>query len=546
MPDSAPTTPLRPRRVDPRPVSDLAGRLGLTVSFPPGADAGAVSRPGSAAEAVLASGEARLTGVAHASQAVQPGDLYAALPGARTHGARYVADAVARGAVAVLTDPAGRDVAGAAGVPVLVAGDPRSVLGEAAAFVYDYPARDLTVVGVTGTNGKTTVTSLLHAVLTHVHGAAGLVGTISTHIGEQVVPSVRTTPEASDLHAILALLREQGITACAIEVSSHALALGRVGGLVVDVAGFTNLSHDHQDFHPSMEHYFATKASLFTPERSRRGVVVVDDAWGRRLAQTASVPVLTLAAVPDEATAPEVRDAAWSVSEIQPEAAGTRASLRDPTGASHDLHVPLPGLVNVANAALTVALAVECGIDASSAVDALATAPMVPGRMELVSGEQRPVVVVDYAHSPDALERALATLRATCPAPLVVVVGAGGDRDRAKRGPMGAVAAAGADVVVVTDDNPRTENPGGIRAAVLAGARSVRQAQVIEVASRREAIDVAVERAGEGTVLVAGKGHEQGQEIGTTIEPFDDRDVARECLARAAQARAAAVPEVER
>lgn len=502
--------PLRPQRVEPRSLGDLAGHLAIEIA------------PGSA--------DVALTGVAHASGSVQRGDLYVAVPGARTHGARFVDAAEAAGAVAVLTDAAGAALAAPTPLPVLVADDPRALLGDAAAYVYGFPARGLTVIGVTGTNGKTTVTTLLHAVLTAVHGSAGLVGTIETRIGETVVPSVRTTPEASDLQAILAVMRERGVPACALEVSSHALALGRVGGLVVDVAGFTNLSHDHQDFHPSMEHYFAAKASLFTPERSRRGVVVVDDRWGRRLVDEASVPVRTVVAVPDDEGASTAQPS-WSVSDIRPDATGSRARLRDPQGSVHDLVVRIPGLVNVANAALTVALAVETGIAAGDAVDALAAAPMVPGRMEPVSADSRPAVIVDYAHSPDALRRALATLRAGSPQPLVVVVGAGGDRDRAKREPMGAVAAEGADLVVVTDDNPRSESPAQIRAAVLAGARSVDPSRVIEVADRREAIAEAIARAGLGTVLLAGKGHEQGQEIGDVVEPFDDRDVARAVLA---------------
>jgi UDP-N-acetylmuramoyl-L-alanyl-D-glutamate--2,6-diaminopimelate ligase len=518
MPAPEPAPPLRPRRVTARSLAGLCDHLGL----PP--------------QAVLGrSTDVWLGGVAHAAQSAQAGDLYAALPGARTHGARFVGDAAERGAVAVLTDAAGADLAGARGLPTVVTDDPRARLGQAAAFVYGFPAHDMTVVGVTGTNGKTTVTSMLHAVLTTALGSCGLVGTIQTRLGDVVVPSVRTTPEASDLQAILATMRERGITACALEVSSHALALGRVGGLVVDVAGFTNLSLDHQDFHPDMEHYFATKASLFTPERSRRGVVVVDDDWGRRLVAQSSVPVQTVAADPDDPHAPDVLGAHWSVSGVEPDAAGSAALLRAPDGVVHHLRVPMPGLVNVANGALTVALATECGVDTAAAVAALADAPMVPGRMELVSAGQRPVVVVDYAHSPDALRRALATLRASSPSPLVVVIGAGGDRDRGKRAPMGAVAAEGADVVVVTDDNPRSEDPAQIRAAVLAGAHSVAGARVHEVADRAEAIEVALAHAAEGTVLVAGKGHEQGQEVAGVLEPFDDRVVARAALARAAR-----------
>ncbi len=423
--------PTRPSAVPGTRLGDLASQLGLVC-------------PADASDTVLG-------GVSHASSSVRDGDLYVAVQGARTHGARFSEQAAAAGAAAVLTDAAGAEIAASAGIPVLVADDPRALLGAAAAHVYGHPSDRLRVIGVTGTNGKTTVTSLLHSVLTAVHGTAGLVGTIETRVGSTVVPSIRTTPEASDLQALLAVMVERDVPAVAIEVSSHALALGRVGGLVVDVAGFTNLSQDHLDFHGSMQEYFETKAQLFTPERSRRGVVVVDDTWGARLARVASVPVTTLSTRPESSG-----DVDWHVSDVTTDTTGSSAVLRDPSGRRHALRVPLPGSVNVANAALTVALAAESGIDVERCLEALAEAPMVAGRMERVSGDARPVVVVDYAHSPDALDTALASLRATSPAPLVVVLGAGGDRDMTKRGPMGRSAALGADVVVVTDDNPRS------------------------------------------------------------------------------------------
>lgn len=517
MPTSSAAAPSRPIHGVAQPLDAVASHLRLPPAV--GADQVAVS------------------GVSHSSSQVQPGDLYVAVQGQRTHGARFAPDAIGRGAVAVLTDAGGAALVGGADVPVLVVDDPRAVLGEAAAFIYGFPARDMATVGVTGTNGKTTVTTLLHAVLRAHLGPAGLVGTIETRVGDESFPSVRTTPEASDLHALLAVMRERGVRSAALEVSSHALALGRVGGLVVDVAGFTNLSQDHLDFHPDMEHYFAAKASLFTPQRARRGIVIVDDAWGRRLAEQASVPVRTLAVTPDDATDPVVASVDWRVVDVTAAGGGSHAVLLDPGRTPHDLTVPLPGLVNVANAALAVVVAAELGIDPDQAAAAVASAPMVPGRMELVSGRTRPVVVVDYAHSPDAIENALSSLRATEPSPLVVVIGAGGDRDPGKRAPMGAAAARGADLVVVTDDNPRSEDPAHIRSAVLAGARSVDPDRVVEVPDRAEAIEFAVVHAGGGTVLVAGKGHEQGQEVAGVVHPFDDRVVARSVLSRLAPSR---------
>jgi UDP-N-acetylmuramoyl-L-alanyl-D-glutamate--2,6-diaminopimelate ligase len=286
-----------------------------------------------------------------------------------------------------------------------------------------------------------------------------------------------------------------------------------------------------------MEDYFATKAALFTPKHSRRGVVVVDDHWGRRLAEQAAVPVRTLAVAPDEPDHPVVQAATWRVRSSAVEGTGSRAELVGPDGVVVDLRVPMPGLVNVANGALTVALAAELGIPPAQAAQALADAPMVAGRMELVSAGRHPMVVVDYAHSPDALRTALATLRSGAPEPLVVVVGAGGDRDTSKREPMGRVAATGADLVVVTDDNPRSEAPHAIRASVLSGARGVDAARVMEVPDRADAIATAIRLAGSGTVLVAGKGHEQGQEVAGVVHPFDDRSVARAALATSVPAR---------
>lgn len=511
MPASSAPGPIRPRQVPARRLDGLADFLRV----PPPPDAADVT----------------ITGVSHASGQVVSGDVYAALPGRLTHGARYAAQAGRSGAVALLTDPEGARIAASTLLPALVTTDPRAMLGDAAAYVYGFPSADLTCVGVTGTNGKTTVTWLLHAVLSATSGPAGLVGTIETRAGDLAIPSVRTTPEACDLHALLAVMRERGVTACALEVSSHALALDRVGGLVVDVAGFTNLSQDHLDFHSDMEDYFAAKAALFTPRRARRGVVMVDDGWGRRLAAQSGVPVRTVAALPDDPDDPLVRAADWRLSDVEARPGGSSAVLHGPHGVRVDLQVPLPGRVNAANGALTVALAAEAGVDIRQAAQALARAPMVPGRMELVSGSSRPAVVVDYAHSPDALERALDTLRSTTTGPLVVVVGAGGDRDTSKRAPMGAVAARGADLVIVTDDNPRSEDPATIRAAVLAGARSVDPGRVREVADRGQAIRAGITAAGAGTLLVAGKGHEQGQEVAGTVHPFDDRAVARAALA---------------
>ena len=503
----------RPAEAAPRPLPDVAAALGLPA--PPGADAVAV------------------TGVTLDSRDVVPGDLYAALPGAVRHGADFAAAAVRQGAVAVLTDPAGRARLGPdrfnadLAVPVLVVDDPRARLGELAAWVYGHPSRHLRLVGVTGTNGKTTVSHLVAAGLRAAGHRTGLVGTVSTRIADEELPSVRTTPEAPALQALLAVMRERGVAAVAMEVSSHALAQGRVDGLRYDVAVFTNLSQDHLDFHGSMREYFAVKAALFTPQRSRRGVVDVDDPWGRELVARATVPVTTVSptgAVPAD----------WRGSEVDVRPDGSALRLRGPAGEDLRVRVRLPGRFNVDNAALAVVALLEVGVPAQVAVSGVASCAGVPGRMQRLAGAGGVSAVVDYAHTPDAVERVLAALRPAVAGRLVVVLGCGGDRDRAKRPLIGEVAAREADLLVVTDDNPRSEDPAEIRAAVLAGAARVPEgvrAAVLEVPDRRAAIVAAVERAGAGDlVAVLGKGHERGQEVAGTVHPFDDLEVLRELL----------------
>ncbi|RIQ35585.1 UDP-N-acetylmuramoyl-L-alanyl-D-glutamate--2,6-diaminopimelate ligase, partial [Jiangella rhizosphaerae] len=437
----------------------------------------------------------------------------------------FAAAAAAAGAAAIMTDGDGVRLAaeaGDAGVPVLRLDDPRSRLGEIAATVYGHPARDLLMLGVTGTNGKTTTTYLLESGLRAAGHTTGLIGTVETRVGDERVASVRTTPEATDVHALLAVMRERGVTACAMEVSSHAMVFGRVDGVVFDVAGFTNLSQDHLDFHADLEDYFAAKARLFTPAHARRAVVVVGDEYGRRLAASTPLPVVTVGR----------GDADWQI-----DCYGDRATLSGADGEKLELRVPIPGEFNVTNAALAVTMLRTAGIDAAAAVDGVGRCPGVPGRMERVGGPAgAPAGVVDFAHTPDAIDNVLQALHPR--GRLIVVVGAGGDRDREKRPLMGAAAARGADVVVVTDDNPRSEDASAIRAAVVAGARSVpdseRAGEILEVGGRREAVRAALRsaRGPDDTVVVLGKGHEQGQEIAGVVHPFDDRDVLREELVR--------------
>ncbi len=474
-------------------------------------------------------GGAGVTGVTLDSRAVQPGDLYAALPGALAHGADFAAQAAVAGASAVLTDAEGAKRLRRAGVdlPTIVVEDPRGVLGAVAAHVYGTTDQGLTMVGITGTNGKTTTAYLVASALEALGHRTGLIGTVETRIGDERIKSVRTTPEATDLHAILAVMEERDTDTCVMEVSSHALSQHRVDGVVYDLALFTNLSQDHLDFHADMEDYFSAKAMLFTPRRSRRALVCVDDAWGRRLADQSGVPVTTLTTVAGQ-------EADWVVTAGAEDP--SRFSLRG-GDLELDLRSALPGGFNVANTAMAAVALLLLGEQTDAVSRAILTDPHVPGRMEKVvpAGDEDLLAVVDYAHTPDAVEAALAALRPSARGRLVVVLGAGGDRDRGKRHGMGRAAAGLADVVVVTDDNPRGEDPATIRAAVIEGARSVDpRAELVEVDGRARAIREGVRLAREGgpgsVVAVVGKGHETGQEVAGVVHPFDDRDVLRAAL----------------
>ncbi|TPG12573.1 UDP-N-acetylmuramoyl-L-alanyl-D-glutamate--2,6-diaminopimelate ligase [Pedococcus bigeumensis] len=492
---------------------------------------------------LLVGADREVTGVSLSSQDVVPGDLYAALPGANAHGARYAAGAREAGAVAVLTDAAGGEVLDADGVdlPRVVVEHPRSLVGLAAARVYGTVDLPMRMYGVTGTNGKTTTAYLINSALTALGHTTGLIGTVETRIGAERVKSVRTTPEATVVHALLAVMTERAIDSCVMEVSSHALAQHRVDGVVYDVALFTNLSQDHLDFHPTMRDYFLAKAALFTRERARRGIVCVDDEWGRELSTLATIPVTTLTSLDDV-------DADWRV--VAGEDDPAEFTLSDGVTTLH-LRSALPGDFNRVNTAMAALALMAGGVDPQDAERALLVDPHVPGRMERVvvgdyeSFRERdadtladlglPMVVVDYAHTPDAVAAALKALRPATTGTLVVVLGAGGDRDRGKRAAMGGAAAEGADVVVVTDDNPRSEPPEAIRAAILEGARAAgTSARLHDVAGRAAAIAEAIRAAhaaGPGSVVaVVGKGHETGQEIAGTVHPFDDRAEARQAL----------------
>lgn len=457
-----------------------------------------------------------VSGVTLDSRSVEPGDLYAALPGARMHGASFTGEAAEAGAVAVLTDEAG---AAAVGLPVLVCEDPRAVLGAVAAEVYGRPADALTMLGVTGTDGKTTLTYLLEAGLAAAGLTTGVVGTVETRLAGEVVPAVRTTPEAPDLHALLAVARQRGVDAVAMEVSSHALAQHRVDGVRYQAGVFTGLSQDHLDFHRTMDAYFGAKARLFEPARCGTAVICLDSDWGHRLVERVRVPLVTYAVGDDRAD--------WTATDLVADARGSTVRAHGPAGEDVALSVGLPGEFNVANALGALATLVAVGLDPDTAARGIGCAAGVPGRLERVEAGQPYAALVDYAHTPDAVARVLAALRPLTPGRLVVVLGAGGDRDPGKRPAMARAAAAGADLAVLTSDNPRSEDPLAILAQMTAGL----ELDHIVEPDRRAAVARAARglRAGD-TLLVAGRGHETGQESGGVVHPFDDRTVLAEVM----------------
>lgn len=483
-----------------------------------------------------------VSGISLDSSAVRPGEIFAALPGTRTHGAAFAASSTAS---AILTDNDGWEILTASGEtrPVLVVDDVRAVLGLVSSEIYGNPSEKLTVIGVTGTSGKTTTTYMLESGLAAAGCAVGLIGTTGTRIKGEDVPTSLTTPEAPKLQELFALMVERGVTHVVMEVSSHALVLGRVTGTQFDVAGFTNLSQDHLDFHPTMEDYFNAKAMLFdreSPVAAATSVICVDDVWGEKMVRRVMHGLGNEAA--GATTVITVGTRGQEDLDCEATLNGTTDSgAQDITVRLHDASIatrlPLPGAFNVANAALATAIADAAGIDAGKFLRGLSTAA-VPGRMERIDAGQGFVAVVDYAHKPAAVAAALDTLREQVDGRVGIVVGAGGDRDQSKRPIMGAESARRADLVIITDDNPRTENPADIRAAVRRGAEEARETntgvEIRENDSRAIAIRQLVAWAQPGdAVIVVGKGHEVGQIIGDVTHHFDDREEMRAALAEA-------------
>lgn len=471
-----------------------------------------------------------ISGVTVRTSEVQPGDLFVGLPGEHSHGAEFAADAAERGAVAILTDARGAELAAPSGLPVVVVESPRAALGDVSAWVYQTNDHPPLLLGVTGTNGKTSTAYLLEGILRQLGLVTGLSSTAERHIGDLTVVSRLTTPEASELHALLARMRESEVRAVAVEVSAQALSRHRVDGLVFDVVAFTNLSHDHLDDYADMEEYFAAKLAFFEPERGKRGVVSLDTAWGQRIVADSHIPVTTVAAVPGT-------DAEWTVEILEERAENTAFRLTGPEGRSIETTVPLIGWHMAANAGLAIVMLVEAGFEIEAIGHALQDGiqAYLPGRTERVSGPAGPTVYVDFGHSPDAFLNTLGAVRKVTPGKVIMLFGADGDRDPSKRHEMGRVASEYSDVLVVTDHHPRFENAASIRRTLIEGASlAEHQAELHEVSPPEKAIRHAVSLAGEGdSILWAGPGHQDYRDIEGVRTPYSARAEARAALREA-------------
>lgn len=463
-------------------------------------------------------GAATVLGITHDSKSVHPGDLYVALLGAKNHGIDFIDEAISNGAVAVASDSHGVSIAKQKGIPVIELSNARKDMAKLAAEVYGHPEKKLELVGVTGTNGKTTTTQILRSIFLDAKKQVGVIGTLGTYLNEEHMPGARTTPESTDLYATLAVMAERGITHVFMEVSSHALALNRVSGIKFDIAIFTNLSQDHLDFHGTMDNYFAAKALLFTPEFSKQAIICTDDDWGVKLAAQTKIPVITIGANGD-----------WKTTQATSNADGmTTQKIEFQNADPISISVNMLGTYNATNAACALAASQILGLSLEAGLESLKNVRSIPGRLEKVSIESPGTVIVDYAHTPDAVATVLTVIKDANPKRIITVIGCGGDRDPLKRPLMGKVAAQLSDIVIVTDDNPRSEDSAAIRKAVINGTTDC-PAQVFEIGDRRSAISKALQLAEfDDVIAVLGKGHESGQEIAGKVFPFDDRVVVNE------------------
>ena len=456
--------------------------------------------------------ELTFTGLTHVDSEILPGDIFLAFPGANSHGAQFIESAKARGAVAVLTDDAGALLSH--DLPTLIVNQAREAGAVLAASFYRSPIRDLQSIGITGTNGKTTVSTLLYQLLTAVGRETGLIGTVEVRIGSESIKSKRTTPEAADLQALAATMRERHLRHLVMEVSSHSLDLKRMIGSHFSIVGFTNLTQDHLDYHKDMESYFAAKSKLFTNEYADLGFVNIDDPYGLRLFQSESIPMISLSRSDKSAT--------WHFTSIAPTSTGTDFTIRGKDGILLESTTPMRGGFNLDNLLLAVAIGYECGVDPLEMATLIPQLKGAPGRLESIWLGQNFTALVDYAHSPDAVVNVLGAVREFTTGKVIGVLGCGGDRDASKRSLMGEALSRGCDVAIFTSDNPRSEVPEKILQE-MTGTITIEEPSLI-IEDRAAAIKYAVSLANAGdTVVILGKGHESGQEIQGVITPFDDR-----------------------
>lgn len=462
-----------------------------------------------------------ISGVSINAQKVLPGDLFIAFAGAKTHGISYLEQAISNGAVAVLSD---KKIEGS--IPSFIHPKPREIVGAISAWLYGHPFESMKAIGITGTNGKTTTANLVKQIWQLNSITSGLIGTLGIEIADEKLESARTTPEADDLQAVAAAMVEQGCKNLVMEVSSHAIDQGRIKGAKYEVVAFSNLTQDHLDYHLNMENYFQAKANLFTSEYAKVAVINVDDSYGKKLSQQVKIPVATVSRKDTNA------DLFLAKAEINN---GTyQVEIKSKTGEILSENFALLGDYNLDNLLLAVAIVNSAGLSLDKIAPTISKLKSVPGRLESINAGQKFTALVDYAHTPDAVERVIATVKSATNGKIIGVLGCGGDRDASKRSVMGHALFNGCDLAVFTSDNPRSESAEAILKEMTKGL-DLGNKGFIEI-DRKSAIDLAVKNAQSGdVVLLMGKGHESGQEVNAVVTPFDDRVELAESIKRLAR-----------
>jgi UDP-N-acetylmuramoyl-L-alanyl-D-glutamate--2,6-diaminopimelate ligase len=462
-----------------------------------------------------------ISGVSINAQKVVPGDLFIAFAGANTHGISYLEQAISNGAVAVLSDKKIE-----ASIPSFIHPKPREIVGTISAWLYGHPFESLKAVGITGTNGKTTTANLVKQIWQLNSIKSGLIGTLGVEIADEKLESARTTPEANDLQAIAAAMVEQGCKNLVMEVSSHAIDQGRIKGAKYEVVAFSNLTQDHLDYHLSMENYFQAKANLFTTEYAKAAVINIDDSYGKKLSKQVKIPVVTVSRKDSTAD--------WYLAKAEIKNGLYQVEIKSKSGESLSENFALLGDYNLDNLLLAVAIANSAGLSLDKIASTISKLQSVPGRLESVNAGQKFTALVDYAHTPDAVERVIATVKSATSGKIIGVLGCGGDRDASKRSLMGHALFNGCDLAIFTSDNPRSESAEAILKQMTAGI-DLGKKGLVEI-DRKSAIDLAVENAQSGdVVLLMGKGHESGQEVNSVVTPFDDRVELAESIKRLAR-----------